>query len=77
MSEMASFPWRDWGYGSIQISCPLITTAEQSGMEGSFERSLDKSINSHRRIFSISFVGIGAIPSTTIIDADVDGEFTV
>ena len=39
-------------------------------MEGLSEMSLDRSINSHRRIFSINFVGIGRIPFATIMDVD-------
>ena len=55
-------------------NCPFISTDERSGVEGSSDMSLDRSMNSHRRILSINFVGIGAISSATIMEADdVDG----
>jgi len=59
----------------MNTNCPFISTDEHSGVEGSSETSLDKSTNSHLHIFSINFVGIGRIPSATIMDgADVDGK---
>ena len=61
---------------SIITNCPFISTNEDSGVEGSSEMSLDRSINSHYHIFSINFVWISEIPSATIMDVDddVDGK---